>query len=40
MVLGEVQALLGDLNEKLVLLDEVPELKAKLDAVLAAVQKG
>ena len=40
VVLGEVQGLLGDLNEKLVLLDEVPELKTKLDAVLAALQKG
>lgn len=40
VVLGEVQALLVGLNDKLVLLDEVPDLKAKLDKVLAAVEKG
>ncbi len=39
-MLGQVQTLLGDLNDKLALLDEVPDLKAKLDKVLAAVEKG
>ena len=39
-VLGQVQTLLESLDSKLVLLDEVPELKEKLDAVLVPIGGG